>query len=138
MGELQALSSHAAFRGPDLSLSYLPEFVVKMQLERNPLPCSFLVKLLLEFVGDLPEERSLCPVHAVRIYLDLTLALSLRPRSLFVLPYVPRVLFLRTPCFIFVWLLNDLTGPSAGPLARIPYFNKHSLNDLYIAQIPHA
>ena len=51
-----------AFKGPDLSLSYLPEFVVKAESERNALPFSFLVKSLMNFVGDLPEERLLCPV----------------------------------------------------------------------------
>ena len=41
VGELQALSSPVAFRGLDLSLSYLPEFVAKTESERNPLPRSF-------------------------------------------------------------------------------------------------
>ena len=86
VGELQALLSHVAFRGPDLLLSYLPELVAKTELERNPLPRSCLVKLLFEFVGDLREERLLYPVLAVRTYLDLTSALSPLPRSLFVSP----------------------------------------------------
>ena len=89
VSELQFLSSRIAFHGPDLSLSYLPEFVAKTESERNPLPHSFLVKLLSEFIGDLPEERLLCPVRAVRIYLDLTSALSPCPRSLFVSPRHP-------------------------------------------------
>ena len=85
--ELQAFSSHIAFRGPDLSLSYLPEFLAEMEeSKRNPLPCSFLVKSLLEFVGDLPEEHLLCPLRAVRIYMDLTSSLSPHCRSLFVSP----------------------------------------------------
>ena len=50
---------------PDLSLAYLPEFVAKTESERNPLPRSFLVKSLEEFVGDLPEECLLCLVCAV-------------------------------------------------------------------------
>ena len=36
VGELQALSSCVADHGPDLSLSYLPEFVAKTESERNP------------------------------------------------------------------------------------------------------
>ena len=86
VGELQALSSWVAFLGPDLSVSYLPELVVKTESERNPLPRSFLVHFLLEFVGDLPEERFLCPVHAVRKYLDLTKNLTPCPCALFVSP----------------------------------------------------
>ena len=40
-------------------------------------------------VGDLPKDHLLCPVQAVRAYLDLTCALSPRPRSLFVSPKAP-------------------------------------------------
>ena len=84
VGKLQAISTRVAFHGQDLSVSYFPEFVAKTELEKNPLPRSFLVRSLLDFIGDLPEERVLCPVHAVRIYLDLTKDLSPRPHSLFV------------------------------------------------------
>ena len=84
VGELQALFCRIAYRGPDLSLAYLLEFVAKTKSERNPLPRSFLDKSLEEFVGDLPEERLLCPVRAVRIYLVLTSTLSPHPRSLLV------------------------------------------------------
>ena len=89
LGELQALSSNITFRGPDHLLKYFPEFMAKTESERNPLPRSFLVKPLLEFVGDFSEERLLCPVHAVRIYIDLTSSLSPRPRLLFVSPRGP-------------------------------------------------
>ena len=41
VSELQALSSHVASRGPDRSLVCLPEFVAKMELERNPLLVRF-------------------------------------------------------------------------------------------------
>ena len=86
VGELQALSRRVAFQGSDLSLSYLPEFVAKTESERNPPPRSFLVKSLSEFVGDLPEERLLCLVRAVRAYLDITSSLAPCPRLLFVSP----------------------------------------------------
>ena len=79
VGELQTLFCRGASRVLDISLSYLPEFVAKIESERNPLPCSFLVKSLEEFVGDLPEERLLCPVLAVRIYLSLNSSVSPRP-----------------------------------------------------------
>ena len=57
VGEHQALSFRVASRGPDISLAYLLEFVAKTESERNPLPHSFLVRSLEEFVGNLPEER---------------------------------------------------------------------------------
>ena len=45
--------------------------------------------VIQEIRGNLREERLLCPVRAVRIYLDLTSSLSPRPRSLFVSPRCP-------------------------------------------------
>ena len=92
VGKLQTLSSRVASRGPDLSLAYLPEFVAKTESERNPLPRSFLVQSLKEFVGDLPEKRLLCPVRAVRTYLGFTSTLSPRPQSVFILPPAPLLL----------------------------------------------
>ena len=73
-------------QGPDIYLLYLPEFVARMKSVRNPLPRFSLVRSQSKFVGDLPEEHLLCPVYAVRIYLDTTTSLTLRPRSLFVSP----------------------------------------------------
>ena len=89
VSELQALLRSVAFSGKDLSLSYLPEFVAKTESERNPLPCSFLVRSLKDFVGDLPEDRLLCPVWAVRVYLRCMEAMRPRPRTLFVSPSCP-------------------------------------------------
>ena len=51
VGELQALSCRVASHGPDMSLSYLGEFMAKTESERNTLPRSFLVRSLEEFVG---------------------------------------------------------------------------------------
>ena len=89
VGKLQALSFCIAFKGPDISLSSIPEFVAKTESGKTTLPRSFLVKFLEEFVGDLPEERLLCPVRAVGTYLDTTAYLSPHPRSLFVSPRCP-------------------------------------------------
>ena len=41
VGELQVLSCSFAFRGKDLSLSFLLEFVAKTESERIPLPRIF-------------------------------------------------------------------------------------------------
>ena len=89
VGELQALSCRVASRGPDMSLSYLPEFVAKTESEKNPLPRLFLVRSLEEFVGGPPEECVLCPVRAVKIYLHVTSSVAPRPRSLLVSPHRP-------------------------------------------------
>ena len=95
VGELQALSRSVAFCGKDLSLSYLPEFLAKTESERNLLPHSFLVRSLEEFVGYLPDNRVLCLVRAVRVYLRVTEALCPRPRA--VLYLYPQVALLG-PC----------------------------------------
>ena len=86
VSELQALSSRVAWSGPDASVSYLPEFVAKTESPSNPIPRYFLVKSIDDFAGDLEVERLLCPVRALRIYLERTASLSPRPRHLFVSP----------------------------------------------------
>ena len=69
IGELQAVSHLVSFSGNDCYLSYLPEFVAETESEANPIPRSFKVTSLKDFVGDMPEELSLCPVRALRFYL---------------------------------------------------------------------
>ena len=91
-----------AFCGKDLSLSYLPEFVAKTESERNPLPRSFLVRYLEDFVGDLAEDRLLCPVRAVRVYLRCTEALLPCPRTLFVSPSCPSRALSKNAVFYFI------------------------------------
>ena len=91
VGELQALSAVVSSSGGDLFLSYLPEFRAKAESEARPLPRSFCVRSLVDFVGDLPDEL-LCPVRALRCYLSHTASLPSRPRSLFVSPRAPRSL----------------------------------------------
>ena len=89
VGELQALSVVVSEFGADLFLSYLPEFRAKAESEVRPLPRSFCVRSLDDFVGDLLEELLPCPVRALRCYLSRTSSLPSRPRSLFVSPRSP-------------------------------------------------
>ena len=89
VGELRAVSSAVSSSGRDLFLSYLPEFCAKSESSSNPLPRSFRVQSLRDFVGSLPDELSLCPVRVLQIYLQRTSSLSPRPRSLFVSPRAP-------------------------------------------------
>ena len=89
VGELQAVSRDISFSGSDIYLSYLPEFRVKTESSVNPLPRSFCVRSLEDFVGDLPDELLLCPVRALRVYLLRVSSVSPRPRSLFVSPRSP-------------------------------------------------
>ena len=89
VGELGVVSRAVSFSGSDVFLSYLPEFRAKTESSVNPLPHSFCVQSLADFVGDLPGELLLCPVRALRHYLSRTASLSPRPRSLFVCPRSP-------------------------------------------------
>ena len=84
VGELQALSSQVSFSGDDLFLSYL-----KTESVVRPLPRSFPVWSLRDFVGSLPDELLLCPARALCLYLSRTASLPSRPRSLFVSPRAP-------------------------------------------------
>ena len=86
VGELQAVSLEVSFSGSDAYLFYLPEFRAKTESAVNPLPRSFCVRSLKDFVGDLPDELFLCPVRALHSYLACTASLSPRPRTLFVSP----------------------------------------------------
>ena len=113
VGELQALSRHVAFRGSDLSLSYLPEFVAKTESVRNPLPRSFLVKSLEDFVGDIPEERSLCLVRAMRVYLERTSSLSPRRVLFLSLQVIPHAFCPRMLCRFSCGAVADSSTPRA-------------------------
>ena len=84
-----SLSPLLSFLGEDIFLSYLPEFRAKSESDSNPLPRYFCVRSLHDFMGHLLDELLLCPVRALRIYLDRTSSLTPRPRSLSVSPYSP-------------------------------------------------
>ena len=89
VGELQAVSREVSFSDSDVFLSYLPEFRAKTEFSVNPLPRSFCVRPLVDFIGNLPEELLLCCVRALRHYISRTASVSPRPRSLFVSPRSP-------------------------------------------------
>ena len=89
VGELQAISKTVSFVRSDTSLSYVPEFVAKMESFSNPLPRSFLVKSLSDFAAGLEEDLLLCPVRALQINFQRTDSFSPRPRRLFVSPRRP-------------------------------------------------
>ena len=89
VGELQALSSVVTFVHGDACLSYVPQFVAKSELLTRSIPLSFLVKSLSDFAGGLDNDLLLCPVRALRIYLDRLSSLSPLRHRLFVSPCRP-------------------------------------------------
>ena len=121
VGELQAVSKNVSFAGNDVHLSYLPEFRAKTESEANPLPRSFVVKSLSDFVGNLQEELLLCPVRALRIYLSRTGNLKPHPRSLFVSPKITyRSISKNAVSFFLREVISQAysSGPDPGPSVR--------------------
>ena len=119
--------------GEDVFFSYLPEFRAKTESSSNPLPRSFLVRSLRDFVGDFPDELLLCPVHAVCVYLSCTSSLSLHPRSLFVSPRSPsRPLSKNTLSFFFREVISQASSSSSSsssePSAPSPYPSSSGLS----------
>ena len=82
LGELQAVSSVIATNQDDFMLSYLPEFLAKTETSESPVNRVFRLKSLSSLVGN-ERERTLCPVRALKFYLDRVKSQS-RPRNLFV------------------------------------------------------
>ena len=89
VSELQAVSSSVSWFGEDIYISYLPEFRAKTKSATNPLPRSFCIRSLRDFVGILPDELLSCPIRALWVYISRTASLSPRPRSIFVSPRSP-------------------------------------------------
>ena len=83
------MSRYVSFASSGTCLSYVSEFIAKMESASNPLPHSFLVKSLLDFTAGLDSDLLLCPVRALRVYLLRTSSVANRPRHLFVSPRSP-------------------------------------------------
>ena len=74
--ELQALSSVVTYVGLDVCLSHVPQCVAKSESLTRTIPHSFLVKSLSDFAAGLDEDLLLCPMWALRIYLERTRPLT--------------------------------------------------------------
>ena len=81
--------ARSSFLAPMFSCLTFRSSARRQSLLFNPLPLSFCVRLLNDFVDDLQDEPLLCPVCALRAYLTRTSSLALRPRTLFVSPRSP-------------------------------------------------
>ena len=83
VGELQAIST-SLISSSAAGLSYVPEFVAKIETATRPLPRSFEVQSLGDFAAGLPEDLLLCPVWSLSAYMTRTSNVVNRPRRLFV------------------------------------------------------
>ena len=88
VSELQALSNIDSFSSEGAVVSYVPEFLAKMESALRPLPRSFLVKSLTDFAAGLDENLLLCPVLCRRVYLQRTAPGVNRHRCLFLSPRI--------------------------------------------------
>ena len=113
VGKLQVVSREVSFSGSDIFLSYLPEFCAKTESSVNPLPRSFCVRSLADFVGDLPEELLLCPVRALCLCISHTASVSPRSHSLFVSPRAPSRPLSKNALSFFLWGLITSASSSS-------------------------
>ena len=73
----------------DFVVSFLPHFMARMERADAPLPCIVLVRPLQDFAWALEDGSLLCPMRALRAYLDQPQSAVARSLTLFVLPLSP-------------------------------------------------
>ena len=115
------------FQGRIFSSSYLPEFRAKSESASNPLPRSFAVRSLRDFVGNLPDELLLCPVRALQAYLHRT-SLSPRPCTLFVSPRAPSRPLSKNALSFFI--RSIILQPLPSPPPSLSYVRAHSVRSI--------
>ncbi|XP_066987475.1 uncharacterized protein [Macrobrachium rosenbergii] len=71
VSEVQAISKHIGFRGHNAVCSLSPLFLAKNENPSTPWPRTFEIKGMTEILGQEPE-RVLCPVRALKFYLQRT------------------------------------------------------------------
>ena len=111
-----------------MTLSYLPEFVAKTESASNPIPRFFTLKSLVDFVGNLVDELALCPVRALRCYLDRTKDMERRPRHLFVATRNKGRPMSRNGMSFFLRDLISSTGAVGADVGRAP--SAHSVRSV--------
>ena len=73
-----------SFSSSAAAVSYVSEFLAKTETAVRPLPRTFAIQSLSDFVAGLPDELLLCPVCALSEYVARTSCFVNRPRRLFV------------------------------------------------------
>ena len=99
-----------------------------MERADRPLPHSFLFKSLSDFAGDLEGGSRLCPVRALRIYLDRTKSGAFKGSSLFVSPSCPTRPISKNAISYF--LREVISGAGAVRGAEGPPLRAHSIRAL--------
>ena len=123
VGELQALSSVVTFVHGDACLSYVSQFLAKSESLTRSIPRSFLVKSLSDFAAGLDDDLLLCPVQALRIYLDRTASFAPRHR-LFVSPHRPSHSVLKNAVSFF---LRDVISSAVASRPEVGRIRAHDV-----------
>ena len=97
VSELQALSRHVFHQTFNFHVFFLPEFRTKTESETKPIPRSFVIRRLNDFVGDAPQEMLLCPSRALKTYIQALVEFSLDSELFSALPVSLPELYLRMP-----------------------------------------
>ena len=104
--------------GGDACLSYIPQFVAKSESLTRSIPHS-LVKSLSDFAAGLDEDLLLCPVLALRIYLDRTVTLAPLCHRLFVSPRRPSHALSKSAVSFFLCDVITTAGASRPEVGRV-------------------
>ena len=112
VSELQALSSVVTSVWSDTCLSYVPQFVAMSESLTRSIPRSFLVKSLSDFVVGLDDDLLLCPVCALRIYLDRTRSVASVRHLLFISPRRPSRAMSKNAVSFFLREVSHAAGAS--------------------------
>ena len=119
VGELQALSYVVTFVGGYACLSYIPQFVAKLESLTRSIPRSFLVKSLFDFAAGLDDDLFLCSVRALRIYLDRIASLAPLRHRLFVSPLRPSRSLSKNAVSFFLRDVISAAGASRPEVGRV-------------------
>ena len=119
VGELQALSPVVTFVHGGACLSHVPQFVAKSESLTRSIPRSFLVPSLSDFAAGLDDDLLLCPVLALRIYLDRITSLAPLRHRLFVSPRLPSRSLSKNAVSFFLRDVNSSAGASRPEVGRL-------------------
>ena len=128
VGELQAISSVVTFVQGVACLSYVPDFVAKSESLTRSIPCSFVMRSLAHFAAGLDEDLLLCPVRALRIYMDRVSSLSPLRRRLFVSPRCPSRSLSKTAVSSFLRDVISSVGASRPEVGCLRAHDIHSVS----------
>ena len=117
VGEIQALSRFVSFSSSAAGVSYVPEFLAKTETAVRPLPRSFAIQSLGDFVAGLPDDLLLWPVRSLHVYVSRTSCFVNSPRRLVVSPRCPSRSMSKNAISYFLYEVIVHSGSSSESVA---------------------